>query len=260
MLQIPLHRLPNPALKCFHRTPSQFPLDLGCIHRVTPVMSRTVLHKCNQLTARRSAAPCHLIYKVADRLHDLDVPLFIPAANVVCLSHSPSAQNLRDRFAVISHIKPVANVLPVSVNRQRFSRVRVQDHKRYQFLRELESPIIIRAVRREHRHSEGVMISTHKMVRSRLRRRVRTIRCIRSCLTECRILGPQRTIHLVCRNVQKSEVDFLLLAQPPPPPPTGEKPHTTSGRKKPPARRSPKPPGLRGKKDTFPRGFRRPAT
>src|SRR5580704_18909724 len=147
IFQIPLHRLADAALERLSWPPSKFPLNLRRIHCVTPVVSRTILHKRDQPATRSSTATSHLIHKVTDCFHDVDIPLLVPAANVVSLPRSTSREHGRDRFAVILYIKPIADVLPVPINGKRLTVARVQNHQRYQFFRELKWPIIIRTVR-----------------------------------------------------------------------------------------------------------------
>ena len=96
----------------------------------TPIVARTVLHKRDQVAARRPAASRHLIDNVADYLHNVDVALLIPATDVISLPHPSSGEHGFDRLAVILHVKPVAYVRPVSVHRQWFAFEAVQDYQR----------------------------------------------------------------------------------------------------------------------------------
>src|ERR1700733_1827827 len=66
IVQIPFHGLADAGLECFARAPAKFALNLACIHGVTPVVSWTVFHECNQAAARRFAAPGPLIENVPD--------------------------------------------------------------------------------------------------------------------------------------------------------------------------------------------------
>jgi hypothetical protein len=158
----------------------------------------------------------HFVHHVADGLDDVDVALLVPAPNVIRLPNPASREHVRDRFAVILHIKPVANVLTVAVNGKRFTVARVQNHQRYQFLRKLKPSVVIRAVCGQNRQPVRVMVGPHKMVGSRLRRGIWAIGRIRRALGKSRIAGPQRAIYFISGNVQKSEVRSLLIARLPP--------------------------------------------
>src|ERR1700728_1342714 len=149
MLQVPLDCLANSTLKGFRRTPAEFALDPGCIHGITPVVSGTILHKCDQAAARLSAASGHLIYDVADCPNDIDILLLVPAADVVSLPHFSAREHGCDGLAVIFHVEPVANVPSVSVDRCPLAIARVEDDQRNEFLRKLNAPVVSRAIRRQ---------------------------------------------------------------------------------------------------------------
>ena len=106
---------------------------------------------------------------------------------------------------MILHKQPVAHILPVAVDRQRLALQRIQNHQRNQLLRKLKRPVVVRAVRGQHRQSEGVKVRPRQMIRPRLRCRVGAVRRVRRRLAECRIVRPQRSIHLIRRNMQKPE-------------------------------------------------------
>src|ERR1022692_876670 len=97
IFQIPSYRLANSTLKCFTGTPAEFALNLACVHRVTPVVSGTVFHKCNQAASRRTAAPRQFVHDVADCLYYVDIPLLIPATDVIRLPHTSSGERGRNR-------------------------------------------------------------------------------------------------------------------------------------------------------------------
>src|SRR6202008_4955026 len=83
VLKIPAHRFANTALKCFLRLPSEFSFDLACVHRVAAVVSGPISDKRDQAAAPGFGGGSHLVDQVADRLHDLEIGLLIPAAHVV---------------------------------------------------------------------------------------------------------------------------------------------------------------------------------
>src|SRR6267154_2875771 len=131
VFEIPTHGLAHSALKCFPGTPAQLALNLTRVHGVTAVMAGTVLHKCDQAATRSPAASCHFVYTVANGLDNLDIALLVPAANVVSLSHSSSIQDDCNRFAMVLHIQPVANVLAIPINGKRLAVACVQNHQGY---------------------------------------------------------------------------------------------------------------------------------
>src|SRR5207253_6925078 len=92
-----------------------------------------------------------LVENSADRFQDLEVPLFVPTANVISLTGLASMKNGANCLAMVFHIQPIAHVQPITVDRQRLSRARIQNDERNQFLRKLIWPVIVRTVGRERR-------------------------------------------------------------------------------------------------------------
>ena len=128
IVQIPTHGFPNPGFKRFFRTPTQFAFDLVCVHCISPIVPRAVFHKGDQLAVAFPGPRRHLVQNAANHFHDLDVPFFVPAANIVSFAHPPLRQHGGDSLAVVFHVEPVPHVLPIAVNRQRFSVSRIEDH------------------------------------------------------------------------------------------------------------------------------------
>ena len=65
---------------------------------------------------------------------------------------------------MVFDIEPIADLLPVAVHRQRFAGLGVDDHQRNQLLREMQRPVVIRAIGRQYRQAVGVVISAHQVV------------------------------------------------------------------------------------------------
>lgn len=64
----------------------------------------------------------------ADQLHNIDIPHFVVAADVVDLPCPAVMDDEVDGAAVILHIEPVAAIQPFTVNRQRFIVQAMGDH------------------------------------------------------------------------------------------------------------------------------------
>ena len=165
ILKIPANGFAKSTLQRLFRSPSQLPLNLARIHRVSPIVPRPILHICDEFFARISLAWRHLIDQIADRLNDFDVGLLVPAPNVVGIAGSSLAQHSGDGVAMILHVEPVANVLAVAVHWQWLAVSRIQNDQRNQLLRKLKSPIIVRAVRGQRWQTERVVIRPYQMVR-----------------------------------------------------------------------------------------------
>ncbi|MNY59372.1 hypothetical protein D3C86_1958110 [compost metagenome] len=85
-----MHRLSDAGLECFHRLPIQLTLDFPGIDGVAAVMARAVLNVRNQvavlLDGMLRGGRGQLLQDVTKRLHHLQIPLLVVAADVVGLS------------------------------------------------------------------------------------------------------------------------------------------------------------------------------
>src|SRR5512143_874804 len=103
--------------------PAQFCADLGDVHGIAPVMAWSIRDELDQLTARR-ADRLQLIQHVADRFDNGQVRWLVSAADIVGLARLASGEDGMYRLAVILNKEPVADLLTISVNRQRLSGLR----------------------------------------------------------------------------------------------------------------------------------------
>ena len=97
IVQIPLHCFGNSRLKSFERPPAQFALDFSGIYCVAPVVPGAVcdIGDLCLVTAAVGLGP-ERIKQRADGVHDVDVGLFVPAADVVDLAQGAGAQALME--------------------------------------------------------------------------------------------------------------------------------------------------------------------
>ena len=177
IVEIPSHGLAHSAVERFGGTPRHFAAQLRGVDRVAAVVPRAVLDESHE--ARVVAARRELAQDSADRADDVEVRHLGVAADIVRRAGTPSCEHRPDRRAMIADVKPVANVAPIAIHRQRLAGDRVDDHQRDQLLRKLQRAVVVRAVRRERRQAVRVMIGAHQMVGRRLRRRVGAVRRIR---------------------------------------------------------------------------------
>ena len=106
---------------------------------------------------------------------------------------------------MIYHVKPVAPVLAIAIDRQRRTLKRVKNHQRNQFLRKLIRAVVIGAICGKRRKPVGVVIGAHQMIRGSFRSRIRTVGRIRRGLTKPGALRLQGAIDFIGGNVQKPE-------------------------------------------------------
>src|ERR1700674_5628744 len=86
ILQIPVDCLADPALESFTRLPTQLALDLARINRVAPIVAGTVLDERDQFSMwQHRIVLAQFVQNRARGFHDVDVTLFVPAADVMGL-------------------------------------------------------------------------------------------------------------------------------------------------------------------------------
>src|SRR6266567_5559743 len=211
VVEIPAYGTLEPRLESLCRRPAKLAADLGRVDRITAIMPRAVLDECD---LPHVIGPwLELAENTAQRTHDLEIGLFGATADVVGLTGSAALEHGADRCAVIADVEPVADLQTVAVDRQWLSGNRVVDHERNQLFRKLPRPIVVRAVRGERRQPVGVMVGTNQMIRARFRRSVGAVRRIRCGFRKWWIVGPERTVDLVGRHMQKPEARALGLVE-----------------------------------------------
>lgn len=112
ILKIPAHRFPKPFLKTTARNPADLLFDLRGVNGVAQIMARPVRHK-GYLLFIGGRCGAELVKNAANAPDDIDIgPLGVPA-DIVALSRRPFFQDGNDGLAVVFHMQPVADVLPV---------------------------------------------------------------------------------------------------------------------------------------------------
>lgn len=106
---------------------------------------------------------------------------------------------------MIFHVQPVADLLPVTVDRQPFATQRVDDHQRDELFREVVRAVVVGAVGGENRKTIGVMVGAHQVIAGRLARRVRAVWLVLVRLGERRSVRRQGAIDFVGGNMQETE-------------------------------------------------------
>src|SRR3990172_10272048 len=168
VLLIPANRLKKPGLEGVARRPMQLPFELTGIDRVSPIVPQPVRHMSDQRI--------RLVEGPEDQTGEIDIGPLAVAADVVTLTLPSPLEDQRQRFTVILHVKPVADVEPVAVQRERFVGERIGDKQRDDLLRELVGAIVVATACDDHRQPVGVNVRIGQEIRRRLAVRVRTVR------------------------------------------------------------------------------------
>jgi hypothetical protein len=174
-------------------------------------MTRTVCH-IGDVSIVRPAVRTKLVKRSTNALYDLQVRALILSTDIVGFTWQSVLQDQIERFSVILDIKPVANIGTVPVNRQRLPFECVQNHQRNELLRELIRAIVIGAVGDDNWQTVRPMPCNRQMVGCRFGGRIRRGGIIGCGLSE-KASCSQRTIDLVGRNMQESEIAFCRPGQ-----------------------------------------------
>src|ERR1700689_4565704 len=185
MSKIPAGGFADSGYECFLGTPVQFALNLGCVHRVAAVMTRTIFDESDELFVRDDGVVrAQFIEQRADGGDDLEVLFFAAAADVVGFSDMAVGEYGAKGAAVVLDVEPVADVFAIAIDRERLAGAGVQDHERNQFFGKLVRAVIIGAVGGEDGKSVGVVVGADEGVGSSLGRGVRAVGRVGSVLTE----------------------------------------------------------------------------
>ena len=143
------------------------------------------------------ATGAELIQHVADGLNNGQVRWLVPATDVVCFTGGAACEDRKYGFAMILYIQPVPDLLAVAVNGQRLAAQSVQDHQRHEFLRKLVGAIVVGTIRYGDRQTIRVSVGADQVITGGLGGRVGRPWGIGGELRERRIVGTERSVHLV---------------------------------------------------------------
>ena len=118
------------------------------------------------------------------QFHDFEVCFLVVSTNVVHFSVLTFTHNEVDCFAVVFHIKPVAHIATVTVDREMLSFEDILDNQRNQFFREVVRTVVVGATGNRYRHFISVVVSHYHHVCTCLRSTVWAVRTKRSCFSE----------------------------------------------------------------------------
>jgi hypothetical protein len=111
---------------------------------------------------------------------------------------------------MVQHIQPIANILPLSIDRDMLLPQTLKQYHRDELLRELVRSVIVGAIGDENWQTVGVVPCSDKVIRRRFACGVWGARIVRSFLGKVPFdsEGPE---DFVGRHVQKPKLGFLLL-------------------------------------------------
>ena len=211
VVEVPLYGLLDAGLESLEGLPAEFAFDLGSVDGVAAVVAWAVLDVGDLLFVRLAVGTrAEFVEDSAQGVDDVEIGLFVPAADVVDLAHPASFQNAADGAAMVFHIEPVADLLTVAVDGQRLAGQGVVDAERDELFREVVGAVVVGAVGGEHRQAVGVVVGAHEVVAGGLARRVRAIRFVAMGFSEGGVVFFQRTVDFVGGDVENAEAGLRI--------------------------------------------------
>ena len=119
VFQIPLDGFTNAGVESFGRLPAEFSLYLARVNGVAAIMAGAVRDIGNLFAialAVRSGA--EFVKQCANRVDDVDVGFFVPAADVVDLADFARFQYAANGAAMVFDIEPVTDLLSIAIHWQ----------------------------------------------------------------------------------------------------------------------------------------------
>ena len=106
----------------------------------------------------------HFVQQGAYLVDQVDIARLILAADVVAAADLAARQHGQQGIGVVFDIKPVADVCPSAINRDRFARQGVQDHDRDQLFGEMEGAVVVGAVGQHDGQAVGLMPGADEVI------------------------------------------------------------------------------------------------
>src|SRR5438445_4530937 len=94
VVQIPFHRLAQAGFDCFSGHPAEFTLEFAGVDGVATIVARTILDEGDLVGVGARVLRPQFVQQIAHGVHDLDIGLLVPAADVICLACPAARQHL----------------------------------------------------------------------------------------------------------------------------------------------------------------------
>ncbi|MDB6057611.1 MAG: hypothetical protein JWO95_1455 [Verrucomicrobiales bacterium] len=180
VVQIPLDSFADAGFEGVRWSPAEFALNLAGVDGVAAIVTRAVFDVCDQLARFASEMRGELVHQIANQFNDADVRPFIVTPDVVGFAELAAREHLPERFSVVAHVKPVADVHAIAINGDGFACANAFDDHRNQFFGKLKWPVIVRAIGRHDWQAVRVVIRAHEQIARCFAcgiGRVRRVRC-----------------------------------------------------------------------------------
>ena len=149
----------------------------------------------------------------AERVNNVEIRLFVPAADVVDLAELAGFKDAADGTAVISDVEPVADLLTIAVDGQGFAGQRVMDDQGDELFREVVGAVVVGAVGGQHRQAVGMAVGTDQMVAGGLAGGVWAVGFVTVGFGEGGVVLGEGAIDFVGRDMEETEGVFGLVSE-----------------------------------------------
>ena len=179
VVEIPLDRLQETGLEGFLRCPAEFTADLAGVDCVALVVAGAVGDIGLEGAVRLAICPgAEVIQQGAEGVDDLEVGLFVMAADVVDLAQGAFLKHQTQGPGMIIDVEPVADVVAFAVDGQGFARYGVMNHEGNELFRELAGAVVVGAVGGNDREAVGMVPGADEVIGGSLGGGVRGVRLI----------------------------------------------------------------------------------
>ena len=113
-------------------------------------MARTVRDERDEVGVRSGRSRAQAIERRTDGLHDGQVGALVQTTDIIGAPGLAPLEHHLKGAGVILDVQPVADLVPLAIDRQRFASQRLDDDQRYELFREVEGPVIVGAVGHHH--------------------------------------------------------------------------------------------------------------
>ena len=183
-----MHGLADATLEGFGRPPAEFAFDLAGVNGITAIMARPIRDVGDLGLVRQSIGPrLQFVEHGTQGQHDIQIPLLVPAADVISLADLAGFEDAAERAAVILDKKPVADLPAVAIDGQRLAGQGMVNDQRNKLFREMERTVIVGTMGGQDRQAVRVAIGSNQVIACRLACRIGAVRCVAAGFGEGRI-------------------------------------------------------------------------
>ena len=214
VIEIPLNGFADAGFEGFSGFPAKFAVDFGGIDGVAAVVAGTVGDISDlfgvgfAIGSRRE-----FVENRADFMNHIEVGLLVPSTDVVGLPYYAGFENPTNGRTMVTNVEPIANLLAVTINRKRLACESVVYDKRNEFFGEMVGAVVVGTICCQDGQAVGVMVSTDEVVTGGLAGGIGAVRLVGVGFFESGVLGRERSIDFVGRDMQEAKGFFIPLGK-----------------------------------------------